>query len=124
MIETMNRTIETPRLLMRPHTLADYAATAAMWAEPAVVKYISGTPSTPEQSYSRLLRYAGHWEMLGYGYWVVEDRASGRFIGEVGFADYRREIDPPLHGMPELGWALAPDAHGHGYATEAVKAAI
>lgn len=95
-----------------------------MWADPKVVEYISGKPSTREMSFSRLLRYAGHWELLDYGYWVIEDRETGRFIGEAGFADYRREITPSMDGMPELGWALVPSAHGKGLATEAVSAAI
>jgi len=43
-----------------------------------------------------LLRYAGHWALAGYGYWIVEERESGRPVGEVGLADFRREISPPL----------------------------
>ena len=51
------------------------------------------------------MRYSGHWAILGFGYWVVRDTQSGRFLGEVGFADYHREIEPSLHGTPEIGWA-------------------
>jgi RimJ/RimL family protein N-acetyltransferase len=116
--------IETPRLVLRAHRLDDFDALAAMWREPDVVRYISGKPSTREQSFSRLLRYAGHWPLLGYGYWAIEDRESGAFVGEAGFADYHREIEPPLDGMPELGWIVHPAWHGKGYATEAVRACI
>jgi RimJ/RimL family protein N-acetyltransferase len=42
----------------------------------------------------------------------------------VGFANFRRVIEPSLDDMPEIGWALAPHSHGKGYATEAARAAI
>ena len=61
---------------------------------------------------------------LGFGYWVVEEKSTGRFAGEVGFSDWKREINPSLQGLPELGWVLASRVHGQGYATEAARAAI
>ena len=62
--------------------------------------------------------------VLGYGYWAVEEKASGRFAGDVGFADFHRMIEPSIRGVPEAGWVLAPDFHGRGYASEAVAAAL
>jgi len=62
--------------------------------------------------------------LSGYGYWAVEERISGRYIGELGFADFKRDIAPSIDGVPELGWALAPQFHGNGYATEALRAAV
>jgi RimJ/RimL family protein N-acetyltransferase len=95
-----------------------------MWAEPALVRYVGIAPSTPEESWSRLLRYVGHWSLLGYGFWAVEELATGRFVGDVGIAEFRRtRIVPPLE-RPEAGWMLAPWAHGQGYATEAVRAIL
>jgi RimJ/RimL family protein N-acetyltransferase len=61
---------------------------------------------------------------MGFGYWAVEERSSGDFIGEVGFGDFKREIDPPIRNIPELGWVLVPRAQGKGYATEAVRATL
>ena len=116
--------IETERLTLRSHRLDDFPDCAAMWMDPEVTRFIGGKPSTQEEVWARLLRYAGHWSLLGYGYWALEEKATGRFIGELGFADVRRSIEPSLREIPELGWALASHAHGKGYATEAVRAAI
>ena len=116
--------IETERLRLRGHRVDDFGDVAAMWADPAVVRYIGGRPFSAEESWSKILRYAGLWPLLGYGYWAIEEKATGRFAGEAGFADFRREIEPPLNGMPEAGWVLARWAHGQGFATEAVRAAL
>lgn len=113
-------TLETDRLILRAHRLEDFPACAAMWGDPEVVRHITGTPFTSEASWARLLRYAGHWTMLGFGYWAIENKADGDFIGEAGFANHQRNIDLPPPHSPESGWALKTDAHGKGYATEAV----
>ena len=109
--------------MLRAHRLDDFVHCAAMWADPNVTRYILQKPLTEEESWSRFLRYAGHWALLGFGYWVVEEKATGKFAGEVGFADYKREIQPSLTNTPEIGWVLASPVHGKGYATEAVRAA-
>ena len=88
------------------------------------MRHILGRPSTREETWSRLLRYAGLWSLLGFGYWLVEERATGDFVGEVGLADFRRDIEPSLDGALEAGWVLHPDAQGRGFATEAVRAAL
>jgi RimJ/RimL family protein N-acetyltransferase len=116
--------LDTERLTLRGHTLADFDDSAAMWADPTVTRHIGGRPFTREEVWTRLLRYVGHWALLGYGYWVIRDKASGRFVGEVGFLDGKRDIVPSLEGAPEIGWALSTWAHGRGIATEAVRAAV
>jgi RimJ/RimL family protein N-acetyltransferase len=116
--------VETERLTMRPHTLDDFNDSFAMWSDPEVVQHLGGQVFTREEVWARLLRYAGHWKLLGFGYWAVREKETGRFVGEVGFANFRRQIEPPLNDMPEVGWALAPSAQGRGYATEAVLAAL
>ena len=117
-------TLETPRLKLRGHRLEDFIHSAAMWADPLVTLYIGGKPLTEEESWTKFLRYAGHWALLGFGYWVVEEKATGNFAGEIGFADYKRDLQPSLNGAPEIGWVLASQVHGKGYATEAVRAAV
>lgn len=118
------RTLETERTWMRPHRVEDFDDVAAMWAEPAVVQHISGKPSTRRESWARLLQYIGHWSALNYGYWAVTDKQTGAFLGEVGFGDFKRELDASLNGVPEIGWVLQPAAHGRGLATETVRAAV
>ncbi|MGF6228438.1 RimJ/RimL family protein N-acetyltransferase [Inquilinus ginsengisoli] len=115
-------TIETERLVLRPHRAEDFADLAAMWADPEVTRFIGGRPSTPEESWARLLRYGGLWGLLGFGYWAVHERATSRFVGEVGFADFRRGLG--FDGVPEAGWILMPWAQGRGLAGEAVRAAL
>jgi RimJ/RimL family protein N-acetyltransferase len=114
-------TLTTPRLTLQAPTLNDFADSAAMWGDEVVTRHIGGRPSSGEEVWARLMRYVGHWTTMGFGYWTVRD-AAGAFVGEVGFADWRREIDPPFNGAPESGWALATRLHGQGYATEAVSA--
>jgi RimJ/RimL family protein N-acetyltransferase len=114
--------LTTAHLTLRGSRSDDLEASAAMWSDAAVTRFIGGKPSTREETWARLLRYVGHWAILGFGYWVIEERASGRFVGEVGFADFKRDLKPSIEGTPEIGWALAPWAQG--WATEAVRAAL
>lgn len=116
--------IQTDRLRLRGHRIDDFDDSFAMWSDPAVTRFIGGKPSSEQQTWSRLLAYVGHWQLLGFGYWALEEKASGRFVGELGFADFRRDIEASAKGVPELGWALASRVHGMGYATEAVRAAV
>ncbi len=116
--------IETARLRLRAHRAGDFDAALAMWTDPAVTRYIGGKPSTEQQTWARMLNYAGSWALLGFGYWAVEEKSSGRFIGEAGFANFRRDIAADMKDVPELGWALSSAFHGRGFGTEAVRAAV
>jgi RimJ/RimL family protein N-acetyltransferase len=116
--------LETERLRLRPHRLEDFEESAAMWGDPAVTNMLGAKPYSKEEIWGRLLRHAGNWVMLGFGSWVVEEKTGGAFAGEMGFLDARREIEPRLTGLPEIGWAIAPRAQGKGYATEATRAAL
>lgn len=61
---------------------------------------------------------------MGFGYWLVEEKATGLFVGELGFADFKREISPSIKGFPEAGWVIDPQSQGKGYATEALQIAL
>jgi RimJ/RimL family protein N-acetyltransferase len=114
--------LETERLILRGNRVDDFPALAALWGDIAVVRHISGKPFSPEECWARLMRYVGHWALQGYGFWAIEEKASGRYVGEAGLADFKRDLTPSLDGTPEAGWVLASWAHGKGYATEAVRA--
>ncbi len=116
--------IETERLILRAHRLDDFPALAALWGNPAVTRFISGNPSSQEECWARLLRYSGHWALLGFGYWAVQWKDGAGLIGDVGFANWARDIRPSLDGLPEGGWVFSTEAHGRGIATEAVNAAL
>ncbi len=116
--------IRTKRLTLRGHERDDFTKSAALWGDARVTRFITGRPSSNSESWSRFLNYAGHWTLLGFGYWLVEESETGRFIGEVGLADFKRDIKPSFDGAPEAGWVLSPAAQGKGYATEATRAAL
>lgn len=114
--------LETSRLILRGHTLKDFEACAAMWADPEVTRWIGeGRPLTREEAWAKFLRHPGHWALMGYGFWAAEEKSTGRMIGEAGFIDMKRDYAPEVAGLPEIGWALAPAAQGKGYATEAAR---
>lgn len=116
--------IETERLVLRGHRAADLDDVAALWRDPDVTRYTIGRPASREEAWARLLRYVGHWALAGHGLWQVRERDSGRFVGEVGFADFQRDLAFSFDGAPEAAWVFAPHAHGRGYATEAMTAAL
>lgn len=114
---------DSARLSLRLPGVGDFEESAAMWGDPAVVRYIGDRPFTREESWARLLRNVGHWHISGYGLWTVRERASGTFVGEVGFGSFYRMIEPALDDAPEAGWVLSPGVHGKGFGTEAARAA-
>jgi RimJ/RimL family protein N-acetyltransferase len=121
---SMIPTLETDRLTLRGHRLDDFADSSAMWTDPTITHFLGGRPFSEEEVWSRLLRYVGHWALMGFGYWTVREKSSRRFVGEVGFGDFYRDVQPSIQGRPEIGWVLAAWSHGQGFATEAARAAI
>jgi RimJ/RimL family protein N-acetyltransferase len=115
--------LHTARLHLRAHRLDDAAALHRMWSDPAVVRHLGGEPSRVDESWARLLRYAGMWPLLGFGYWAVTDRDTSIYLGDCGFLLGKRALAPAYADVPEAGWALVPEAQGRGIATEALSAA-
>ncbi|TAM96357.1 MAG: N-acetyltransferase [Rhodanobacteraceae bacterium] len=114
--------ITTTRLRLRAHRPSDLPTCHAIWSDPEVVRHIGGRPASIEEVWRRMLTYAGLWSLLGFGYWAVEERRTGAHVGDIGLAEFERELQPSLRGMLEFGWVLARAAHGRGYASEAVAA--
>jgi ribosomal-protein-alanine N-acetyltransferase len=110
--------VETERLLLRQWRESDLDAFAEMMADPAVTRYLTGSgPLDRHHSWRALATYIGHLQLRGFTHWAIELRATGEFIGRAG--PWRPDGWPAL----EIGWAIAPKHQGHGYATEAGRAA-
>ncbi|MCM2396760.1 GNAT family N-acetyltransferase [Rhizobium sp. S95] len=114
--------ITTERLVLRRPELRDFEAYATMWSHPEVLRHISTEPFSEEMIWGRFLRQAGGWLYMGFGYFVMEEKESGQFVGQIGFQDLHRDLTPSLIGTMEAGWTLHPTAHGKGYASEAAAA--
>jgi ribosomal-protein-alanine N-acetyltransferase len=106
--------LTTERLYLRPFTPADSATIHAVYADPDVMRYVGhGAHRTMAETASALRTYGDVLERRGYSFLAVTERASGALIGDGGLH--------PLGGVGpdvELGYTLARDAWGKGYATE------
>lgn len=116
--------LETARLVLRPYRDSDLEAQARTLADAEVMRHLGAAPLAREDAWRRLLCAPGLWVLLGYGYWAVTARDDGRYLGQLGFADFKRDMEPGIEGLPEIGWIFAPEAQGRGYATEAALAAL
>ncbi len=113
--------IVTERLLLRDWRDADLAPFVAMNADPVVMEFFPETYSE-ERTGRFVARIRERWAELGYGLWAVERKDTERFIGYVGLwpATFPAHFTPAV----EVGWRLAADQWGHGYATEGAQAAL
>ncbi len=108
--------VRTKRLLFRQWRDSDFEPFAAYYANPELARFVGGQ-TTRESAWRRMAALIGHWVLRGYGYWAVEEHATGRFVGGVGL--WKSEGWPEL----ELGYWLVPEMQGRGYATEAARRA-
>jgi RimJ/RimL family protein N-acetyltransferase len=116
--------IETERLILRGFRAEDLEPLAAMWADEVVVRYIGGQKLGREDTWRRSLAACGQWPYTGFGYWIAESKTDGSVVGQLGFADFKRQMEPSIEGEPELGYVFAPRVHGQGFAGEGCAAVL
>lgn len=111
--------IETARLRLTAFGDRHFEAYASMLADASSTRFVGdGQPLDRMNAWRSMAMLLGHWALRGYGMWAVELKHSGQFIGRVGL--HNPEGWPDM----ELGWMLLPEQRGHGYATEAGRAAL
>ena len=113
--------LETPRLLLRPWRESDREPFHGMNADQRVMEFFAA-PLSPAESDAMIGRIQAHFARYGFGFFAAELRATGEFIGFAGMSHVPFEA----HFTPcvEIGWRLARDRWGRGYATEAASAAL
>ncbi|WP_233245666.1 GNAT family N-acetyltransferase [Marinicauda salina] len=109
--------IETERLRLRAPEERDFEGMTALMSDPVAAEHIGGV-QTPPQIWRSLCMLIGHWAVRGYGFFAVEERATGAWVGRVG------PWFPHGWPQPEVGWSILREHWGKGYATEAAAASM
>lgn len=112
---TLIPTLETDRLILRAPREDDHAREMTFYSSDHS-KFVGGQKHATD-TWSTIVGRLGHWMVRGYGFWHLDDRETGLYVGRVGL------LMPFGWPEPEIGWSLLPDSLGKGYATEAAFAA-
>ncbi|MBL8954287.1 MAG: GNAT family N-acetyltransferase [Myxococcaceae bacterium] len=111
--------LETERLKLRQLRESDLDDHAAMTADPEVMRFLNdGKTMDRAQSWRTMAAILGHWTLKGYGFWAMEEKATGKLVGRGGL------WFPEGWPMLEVGWTLARPHWGRGYATEMGRVAL
>jgi RimJ/RimL family protein N-acetyltransferase len=120
-MENGDGTVRTSRLILRRWRDEDLAPYAALNADPRVMEHFPAVLSR-EESDAQAARIRKHWDDHGFGLWAVEVAGGASFVGFIGLQHV--SFEAPFTPAVEVGWRLAVDAWGHGYATEGARAAL
>jgi len=110
-------TLETQSLRLRAPEMRDFDAYAAFRMDPLRTAGVGG-PCTRSQAFDKLSEIAGHWQLRGYGRWLVADKTTDQALGVCG------PFFPEDWPEPEIAWSVFADAEGRGVAHEASKASL
>ena len=110
-------TLTTARLILRGYRREDFDAIYAIGADAEITRLMGGPIVSRSAAWEKFLRGPAMWPMLGYGMWIVERASDGAVLGQIGFADFMRDMDPPLADVPEMAWVLGGGVLGGGGAT-------
>ncbi|KAA5802305.1 GNAT family N-acetyltransferase [Alkalicaulis satelles] len=114
---TASPVIETARLRLRVPQESDFAGFCALMSDPEAARHIGGTQ--PDAiTWRNMAALMGHWQMRGYGFFSVEEKATGQWVGRVG------PWNPHQWPAPEVGWSILRAHWGKGYGPEAAAAAL
>ena len=109
--------LRTARLQLVVPAARHAGAFGALHADSYTMRHIGqGRPLDRTDAWLHLAMLIGHWQMRGYGTWMLEDPADGSFVGRVGL------FHPAGWDEAELGWMIVPALRGRGLATEAARA--
>lgn len=114
--------LHTQRLLLREWRDADLAPFADLNADPRVMQYLPTTLTREESDSFVRTRLVPSFAERGYGPWAVERRDTAELIGFVGLIE--QTFPAPFTPAVEVGWRLAWEHWGQGFATEAARASI
>jgi len=110
-------TLETERLILRPLALEDFEPWVAFTSDEEVMRHLGGV-QLRSVAWRGFMSVAGSWSMLGHGMFSVIEKTSGRWVGRLG------PWVPDGWPGTEVGWGLAREAWGKGYAQEGAAATI
>jgi len=117
----MIKELETKRLRLRGWKDSDTEPFITLNADPEVMRFFEA-PLTPQQTCASIERIKKHFTVEGFGLFAVEAKADGKFIGFVGLA--RPTFEASFTPCVEIGWRLAKEYWGQGYAPEAAQRAL
>jgi RimJ/RimL family protein N-acetyltransferase len=109
----------TERLNLRKMTVEDAQSIMQIFSDPQAMKYYPKTMNE-EEALAWINRTLGNYEKLGVGFWIVEDKSTGRFLGQCGIIP--QEFDGA--DVMEIAYLFVRQEWGNGYATESAKACM